>query len=162
MKANASQMQQNRKSADHKSLEEGSELLLDFFKLAEMGSAAQDGLVPTVVQNVDSGEVLILAYVNEEALKESLEQKIAVFFSTSRRELWIKGATSGDYLDLLEVRINCEQNSLLYLVRPRAGGVCHTRDDSGQTRSSCYYRKFDSSGLSPVANGPLPWHDNSK
>ena len=162
MKANAGQLRDKRKSSDHKTLEEGSDLLLDFFKLASMQSAAESGIVPAVVQNAETGEVLILGYVNEEALNQSLEKQIAVFYSTSRKELWIKGATSGDYLDLVEIRINCEQNSLLYLVKPRAGGVCHTRDSEGHTRKSCYYRKLTETGLSPVTSGPLPWHDNSK
>ena len=153
MKANAQQLRDERKKSDHESLEEGSALLLDFFKLAAIQASAESGLVPAVVQNAETGEVLILAYVNEEALNQSLEKKIAVFYSTSRKELWIKGSTSGDYLDLVEIRINCEQNSLLFLVRPRAGGVCHTKDESGATRKACYYRKLQSSDLSLVASG---------
>jgi phosphoribosyl-AMP cyclohydrolase len=56
------------------------------------------------------------------------------------RELWRKGATSGDVLELAEIRVNCEQNSVLYLVRRTAGGACHTVSDSGSARTSCYYR----------------------
>ena len=156
-----SQLKEKRAAASHEDLEESSELLLDFFKLQKLQPAAAEGLVPVVVQNADTGEVLILAYANHEALQQSLERGIAVFYSTSRKELWIKGATSGDYLDLVEVRINCEQNSLLFLVRPRAGGVCHTRQTSGKTRQSCYYRLLAKSGkLRPPASQPLPWHDS--
>jgi phosphoribosyl-AMP cyclohydrolase len=62
-------------------------------------------------------------------------------WSTSRNELWHKGATSGDTLDLVEVRVNCEQNSLLYRVRPSTGGACHTKDADGKARPACYYRR---------------------
>ena len=74
------------------------------------------------------------------ALKETFSTRQAVLWSTSRNELWRKGATSGDVLDLVEVRVNCEQNSVLYRVIPRKGGVCHTKDATGQARQTCYYR----------------------
>jgi len=74
--------------------------------------------------------VLILAYANETALRETLAQRVCVLWSTSRKQLWIKGATSGDYLDLVSVLVNCEQNSLLYLVSPRhaAASPSHRRE----------------------------------
>lgn len=122
-------------------LEESTELQLDFTKLAGI-AATGAAVVPVVVQHADSREVLILAYANQEALDASRKSGVATLWSTSRNELWIKGATSGDYLDLVEIRVNCEQNSLVYLVRPREGGVCHTRDESGATRTSCYYRNL--------------------
>ena len=122
-------------------LEEGNELRLDFTKLQKI---AQTGLpvLPVVVQDVDSKEVLVVAYANKEALEHSLKTGVATFWSTSRNELWIKGATSGDTLQLVDVRVNCEQNSLLYLVRMPGGGVCHTKDASGKTRKTCYYRSL--------------------
>jgi len=129
-----------------KPLEEGSELTLDFQKLATVARAGAS-VVPVVVQNADSKEVLIVAYVNEEALAKSFELGKAVFWSTSRNELWIKGLSSGDFLELVEVRVNCEQNSLLYLVRPVGVGVCHTREErSGKARAGCYYRRVDEAG----------------
>ena len=64
------------------------------------------------------------------------------FWSTSRNELWEKGKTSGETFDLVEVRVNCEQNSLLYIVRPRRGAICHTKNKAGQPRN-CYYRRLD-------------------
>ena len=151
---NPETLKNRRDASTHHTLEEGSELLLDFYKLQSIHSEEQP-VVPAIVQNARTGEVLILAYVNAEALQQTLEKGIAVFFSTSRKELWIKGATSGDYLDLVEIRINCEQNSLLYLVRPRKGGVCHTRDAQGSTRPSCFYRRFilERSGESETAPG---------
>ena len=75
---------------------------------------------------------------------------LATFWSTSRNELWVKGATSGDTLQLVDVRVNCEQNSLLYLVRLLGGGVCHTRDADGHTRRTCYYRSLKDGALAFV------------
>lgn len=125
----------------HHALEEGSELLLDFTKLRQVAEKNPD-VIPVVVQHADTKDVLILAYANREALAASLRTRVATFWSTSRRELWVKGATSGDQLDLVGVRVNCEQNSLLYLVRPAKGGVCHTKDQQGHTRPTCYYREL--------------------
>ena len=99
--------------------EEGKQLQLDFTKLKKVAQIDTD-IVPVVVQNANTGEVLILAYVNDEALDYTLEHKVATFWSTSRNELWIKGKTSGDTLQLVEVRVNCDQNSLLYRVKPGA------------------------------------------
>jgi phosphoribosyl-AMP cyclohydrolase len=89
--------------------------------------------------------VLFVGYANELALRETLRLRQAVLWSTSRDELWHKGASSGDVLELVEIRVNCEQNSLLYRVRPRAG-VCHTRGEDGHTRPGCYYRALSEDG----------------
>ena len=121
-------------------LEEGTTLALDFTKLAKVAAVA--GVLPCAVQNADTGEVILVAYVNDEALKTAVETRAAVFWSTSRNELWEKGKTSGETFDLLEVRVNCEQNSLLYIVRPRRGGICHTRNAAGQPRN-CFYRRLN-------------------
>lgn len=123
-------------------IEEGSELKLDFTKL---NAAIRDcpGVIPVAVQDIDTQELLVVAYVNEIALKEAIKRRTAVFWSTSRNELWIKGETSGNTFDLIEIRVNCEQNSLLYRVRPRGSGMCHTRNQEGESRSGCYYRRLD-------------------
>lgn len=134
---------------DSKTLEEGSELLLDFDKLAKVARIGVP-LVPVAVQDADTGQVLIVAYANQEALEYTLEHGVAAFWSTSRNELWVKGATSGDTLALVEVRVNCEQNSLLYLVRPMGQGACHTKGPDGRARKSCYYRKVKDRKLVPV------------
>ncbi len=118
--------------------EEGTKLTLDFDKLGKVGATGQ-GVIPVVLQHADSGEVLYVAYANELSLRETLATKRAVLWSTSRNELWRKGESSGDVLDLVDVRVNCEQNSVLYRVRPR-GGVCHTKDAQGNSRPTCYYR----------------------
>ncbi len=125
-------------------LEDGTELTLDFSKLRKVGATNQD-VLPVALQSADSGDVLFVGYATEEALRETLRTRSAVLWSTSRNELWRKGATSGDVLELVEVRVNCEQNSLLYRVRPR-GGVCHTRTPDGRTRARCYYRRLKDSG----------------
>jgi phosphoribosyl-AMP cyclohydrolase len=122
-------------------LEEGTALALDFEKLKKIAERDQH-VVPVVLQHAGTGDVLYVAYANAEALRETLRTKRAVLWSTSRNELWRKGDGSGDVLDLVEVRVNCEQNSLLYRVMPRKGGVCHTKDASGATRRSCYYRRL--------------------
>ena len=114
-------------------LEEGMVARVDFGKVAQIG---RDGhqVVPVVLQDVDTGDVLFIGYANDEALRLTLERHSAVLYSTSRNEIWHKGATSGDTLSLVDVRVNCEQNSLLYRVRRDAGGACHTRDASGSAR----------------------------
>ena len=122
-------------------LEEGSTLALDFGKIARTAAAATD-VIPCAVQDVDSGEVILVAYVNQAALTAAIASGAAVFWSTSRNELWEKGKTSGETFDLLEARVNCEQNSLLYRVRPRRGGICHTKNSAGEPRD-CYYRRLN-------------------
>lgn len=121
-------------------LEEGERLILDFAKLAKIPEAA--AVLPCAVQNADTGEVILIAYVNEAALRAAVESRTAVFWSTSRNELWEKGKTSGETYELLEVLVNCEQNSLVYRVRPARGGICHTRNSAGQPRN-CYYRRLN-------------------
>jgi phosphoribosyl-AMP cyclohydrolase len=122
-------------------LEEGTELRLDFAKLD-----AVHGVLPCAVQHADTNEVILVAYVNDAALRRSCETGSAVFWSTSRNELWEKGATSGETFELVEVRVNCEQNSLLFRVRPRRGGICHTRNADGEPRD-CFYRRVDPATL---------------
>ena len=129
-----------------KELEEGSAVRLDFTKLQKVGTGASP-VLPVVVQDADSHEVLVVAYANREALEHSLKTGTATFWSTSRNELWIKGATSGDTLQIVDIRVNCEQNSLLYLVRMLGGGVCHTKDADGKTRTTCYYRSLKDGNL---------------
>ena len=120
-------------------LEEGTRLQLDFRKLDDISGRH---VLPCAVQNIDTGEVILIAYVNDEALRRAVETRTAVFWSTSRNELWEKGATSGETFELVELRVNCEQNSLLFLVRPRRGGICHTKNAAGEPRN-CFYRRVD-------------------
>ena len=123
-------------------LEEGLKVQLDFDKIGKIGRAGHQ-VVPVVLQDADSGDVLFIGYANEEAYRETLARGSAVLYSTSRAQIWHKGATSGDVLDLVEVAVNCEQNSLIYKVRKAGTGVCHTKDETGQTRQTCYYRAVE-------------------
>lgn len=122
-------------------LEEGAVLQLDFTKIAKIAAKCQD-VIPVAVQNIDTQEVILVAYANEAALQASIDSRTAVFWSTSRNELWEKGKSSGEVFDLLEILVNCEQNSLLYKVRPRRGGICHTKNQRGEARN-CYYRRLN-------------------
>ena len=122
-------------------LEEGLILNLDWQKL-EKAVAGTKGIIPVVVQEVDSREVILVAYINQQAFEESLKRKKLVLWSSSRNELWIKGATSGETFELLDAYVNCEQNSLLFIVRPERGGICHTKNSNGEPRN-CYYRRID-------------------
>ena len=83
------------------------------------------GLIPVIVQDRDTQRVLMLAYMNEAALRETLRCGEAVFWSRSRGELWHKGATSGNTQRILELRLDCDQDALLLLVEPN-GPACHT------------------------------------
>ena len=136
-----------RTSENH--LEEGCRLQLDFDKLGKVALTGAS-VLPVVVQDADSGEVLILAYVNDLALQHTIDTGIATFWSTSRDELWVKGATSGDTLEIKDIRVNCEQNSVLYRVRSLGEGACHTRDAEGRVRRSCYYRRLKDGRLELV------------
>lgn len=122
-------------------LEEGTGLYLDFDKIAKI-AAQVPGVIPVAVQNVDTKEVILVAYVNREAFQKSIETGIATFWSTSRNELWVKGATSGNTFELVEIRVNDEQNALVYMVRPQGGGICHTRNLKGENRN-CFYRRLN-------------------
>ena len=95
-----------------------------------------DGLVPCIVQDADSREVLMMAWMNEQSLRLTLEQRTTWFWSRSRQELWHKGATSGNTQQLAELRYDCDADTLLALVDP-AGPACHTGE------RSCFYRVLD-------------------
>ncbi len=125
----------------HAEREEGLGLQLDFDKIAKIATGCS-GVIPVAVQHADTHEVILVAYTNEQAFRASLAQRSLILWSTSRNTLWEKGATSGESFDLVEARVNCEQNSLVYRVRPRRGNICHTRNRSGVPRN-CYYRRIN-------------------
>ena len=131
-------------------LEEGNVLTLDFAKLAKVAAKSPD-VVPVAVQNADTREVVLVAYTNELAMRKAFAERTLILWSTSRNELWEKGKSSGETFDLVEAFVNCDQNSLLYVVRPRRGGICHTKNKKGEPRN-CYYRKinFDSPALENI------------
>ncbi len=122
-------------------LEEGKELKLDFAKLMQVVAKSQL-VIPVAVQDINTKEVILIAYTNKEAFEKSIKTRIATFWSTTRDELWIKGETSGNIYELIEVYVNCEQNSLLYLVNPKKNGICHTFNSRGQPRN-CFYRRLN-------------------
>jgi phosphoribosyl-AMP cyclohydrolase len=103
-----------------------------------------DGLIPGIVQDHASGEVLMLGYLNAEALEATQRTGEVHFFSRSRNRLWKKGETSGHVLGVREVRIDCDADALLFLVEPLGPGVCH------EGYRSCFFRSLSSDGSSAV------------
>ena len=112
---------------------------LDFEKIKNI----QEGVIPAVVQDSKTKEVLIVGYVNKQALEHTLKTKKMTFWSTSRNELWIKGATSGDELIVDNIKVNCKNNSILVMVTPTNGGACHVKDENENTRKSCYFKTLE-------------------
>lgn len=96
-----------------------------------------EGLVPAVVQEADTSEVLMIGFMNEQALRTTFEKGLVTFWSRSRDELWTKGETSGNRLRLVEIRYNCEDNSLLVLARLEGDAVCHTGN------RTCFFRTLE-------------------
>ena len=95
-----------------------------------------NGLIPAIVQDAETNQVLMLAYMNEESLRLTLEKGETVFWSRSRGELWHKGETSGNIQKVIEVRVDCDADTLLILVHP-AGPACHTGNQT------CFYRSIE-------------------
>lgn len=105
--------------------------------------AKRGGLLPVAVQETGTGRILMLASVNEDALHKTIDTGMATFWSTSRNQLWTKGESSGDYLKIDEILVDCDQDALVYKVTMVGSGVCHTFDKSGKHRLACFYRKID-------------------
>ena len=103
--------------------------------LSEEVKFGANGLVPAIVQDAETDQVLTLVYMNAESLQLTLETKETHFWSRSRKELWHKGATSGNIQKVVEVRVDCDADSLLIRVQP-AGPACHTGEQS------CFYREL--------------------
>lgn len=119
-------------------VEETNELKLDFKKITRM--IGQE-VIPVAIQNVNTKEIILVAYTNEPAMLESIKLRRLVLWSTSRNELWYKGKTSGNEFELIEILVNCEQNSLVYKVRPLKGNICHTSYKG--VANNCFYRRID-------------------
>lgn len=113
-------------------VEETNSLQLQFEK--------RGGLLPVIVQQTGTREVLMLGYTNREAFDYTLKHKIAAFWSTSREELWVKGKTSGNTLYVNEIRVDCDQDALIYVADLEGDGVCHTKNKNNEYRTSCFYR----------------------
>jgi len=101
----------------------------------------ENGLIPAIVQDASSGEVLMLAYMNAESLRRTLESGQAWFWSRSRQELWHKGATSGNFLNVKAILKDCDEDALVVKVEP-LGPACHTGE------RSCFYRTLEEDGPS--------------
>ncbi len=121
--------------ADKAQLEEGSLFAPKF---------DSDGLIPAMAIDATNGEPLMLAYMNEESLRLTLQLGEAVYWSRSRKEIWHKGKTSGHTQKIIEIRTDCDQDALILLVDQQGAGACHTG------RTTCFYRRItapDSSGI---------------
>ncbi len=120
-------------------IEETSELMLDWDKLSAM--SPENHVIPVAVQNLDTKEVILIAYINKEALEESIRLRKVVLWSTSRNKLWFKGQESGNTFTLHHIFVNCEQNSLVFQATPDKGNICHTSYNG--VPNNCYYRELD-------------------
>ena len=105
------------------------------------------GLLPAIVQDAQTGEVLMMAYMNRESLEKTLSTGQAWFYSRSRQELWHKGATSGNYLNVKKVLVDCDEDTVLLQVDP-AGPACHTGN------RSCFFRSI-TEGFDVISEDPL-------
>jgi phosphoribosyl-AMP cyclohydrolase len=104
----------------------------------------QNGLVPAIIQDHSTGEVLMLGFMNDEALAETQRTQQAVFFSRSRNKLWRKGESSGHVLRVREMRIDCDADAILVGVEPLGPGVCH------EGYRSCFFRTLENDGNAPI------------
>lgn len=95
-----------------------------------------DGLIPAILQDATTKQVLMMAWMNAEALEASLATKRAVFWSRSRQTLWVKGDTSGNFQDIVSAHLDCDQDTLLFMVNPK-GPACHTG------AISCFLQQID-------------------
>lgn len=95
-----------------------------------------DGLLPAIVQDADSGEILMLAYMNRDAWQRTKETGTATFFSRSRNKLWVKGETSGNTQEVKEIRLDCDADTILLKVHQHGGAACH------EGYRSCFFRRL--------------------
>jgi phosphoribosyl-AMP cyclohydrolase len=109
--------------------------------MVELDFDKNKGLIPVIAQDYQSGEVLMLAYMNKEALNETLKTKKAVYYSRSRQTLWIKGETSGHTQLVKEIRIDCDLDTILLKVEQLGGAACH------KGYKSCFFSKLEENEL---------------
>ena len=103
-----------------------------------------DGLIPAIIQDAASGDVLMLGFMNDVAFAETQRSREVVFFSRSRNRLWKKGESSGHVLKVRDIRVDCDSDSLLIRVDPVGPGVCH------EGYRSCFFRSLDSAGAPQI------------
>ncbi len=115
----------------------------DADKLLEIVKFKDNGLIPAIVQDAENGEVLMLAYMNKEALKKTMETKISHFYSRSRKKIWKKGETSGHIQRVKEIYIDCDEDTILLKVEQKVG-ACHLG------YRSCFFRRVEDGNLKIV------------
>jgi phosphoribosyl-AMP cyclohydrolase len=108
-----------------------------------------NGLVPVIVQDDETGDVLMLAYMNEEAYHHTLETGKATYWSRSRQKLWIKGESSGNFQEVRKIYIDCDEDTILLKVHQIGGAACHTG------HRSCFYRMMDRTGTFQEVEPPV-------
>lgn len=118
---------------------------MDWQPILDAVSFDASGLVPVIAQEAATSEVLMLAYMNAATLRQTLETGRMTYWSRSRQAVWVKGATSGNVQDVVEARLDCDGDALLFLVRQHGGAACHTG------RTSCFFRVVQDGQL--VATG---------
>ena len=116
-------------------IEESTTAVLQFEK--------RGGLLPAIAQDAEDGSILMIGSINQEAWDKTLSIGYATFFSTSRNQLWTKGLTSGDKLKVVDIFVDCDQDAVIYKVIREGSGACHTKNQEGNFRKSCFYRKWD-------------------
>jgi len=127
--------------SDHKAIEE---------KLSFAPKFDENGLIPAIAQDVDSGEILMVAYMNADSLSDTLRRGEAVYWSRSRQILWHKGSTSGHVQEVVDILIDCDQDALILKVRQKGPGCCHVG------YQSCFYRGVPFKDEIESDNTPLP------
>ena len=119
---------------------EGTNILkLDFTKLDRLPQ--DSGVIPVAVQDAVTREVILVAYTNALAFEATIQKRKLILWSTSRNKLWFKGEESGNTFTVHSIFVNCEQNSLVYVVTPDKGNICHTSVNG--VANNCYYRKVN-------------------
>lgn len=98
-----------------------------------------DGLIPAIIQDVENGDVLMMAWMNEASLQQTIDTGLVTYWSRSRQEFWVKGATSGHVQHLRSISVDCDQDTLLILVE-QVGAACH------DNYRSCFYRDLSEDG----------------
>ena len=112
---------------------------LDFSKSA-------DGLIPAIAQDWQTGDVLMLAYINKEAWEKTLETGVATYWTRSRQRLWVKGESSGHIQKIKEIFVDCDLDTVVFKVDQVGGAACH------EGYRSCFFRKVEKDGLQVVGN----------
>lgn len=112
--------------------------------MIELNFDKMDGFIPAVVQDFQTGEVLMLAFMNEQAWKHTLETGKATYFSRTRQQLWVKGESSGNIQRVKEIRIDCDNDTVLLKVQQIGGAACHTG------HVSCFFKKVEGETVTVV------------